>query len=138
MHSEHDLFRAFVVPSKRQRYSELLRNKRGRHKIRFDLDHFKDLDPRVCQKLKPDEQNATDILKILKGLGAPGVCYLISSDPRWDGREMNLSDALREVIGGGQGTFISCISGQLAYFEGEERNERYVCHRKARPGSNAD
>jgi len=30
---------------------------------------------------------------------------------------------------GGRGTFISCVSGVLAYFEGEEPAERYICHR---------
>jgi hypothetical protein len=48
---EKALFEAFVVPAKRQRYSELLDTKRGREKIRFALDHFKDLDLRFCHKL---------------------------------------------------------------------------------------
>ena len=43
---------------------------------------------------------------------------------------MGLSEALAEVIGRGMGTFISCLPGKLAYFEGEERNERYICHRE--------
>lgn len=43
---------------------------------------------------------------------------------------MDLSDALIQVIGRGQGTFISCIPGELAYFEGEEPRERHICRRK--------
>ena len=42
---------------------------------------------------------------------------------------MPLFDALEVAIGGGQGTFISCISGVLGHFEGEEPNERYICRR---------
>jgi hypothetical protein len=133
MHPEKALFQAFVLPSKRQRYSELLEMKRGRDKIRFSLDHFKHLDPRFCWKIQPAQQNCAEILRILKGLGAPLVCYVMSSDSDLDGREMGLSDALASVVGRGQGTFISCVPGELAYFEGEEPHERYICHREPPP-----
>ena len=53
----------------------------------------------------------------------------MSSDIELDGREMGLTQALADVIGRGQGTFISCVQGKLAYFETEEPNERYICHR---------
>jgi hypothetical protein len=42
---------------------------------------------------------------------------------------MPLYDALEIAIGRGQGTFISCITGVLGYFEGEEADERYICQR---------
>jgi len=69
MHSEKALFQAFAVPAKRRRYIDLLDTIRGREKIRLALDHFKDLDPRFCRRVKPAEQNPTDILRILNGLG---------------------------------------------------------------------
>ena len=121
---EESVFKTFIVPSKREHYVELLASKRGREKILFSLDHFKDLDARFCKVVRPSEQNPKDILRILTGLGAPATCYAISSWSALDSREMNLSVALKEVIGCGMGTFLSCIAGRLAYFEGEERNER--------------
>jgi len=42
---------------------------------------------------------------------------------------MDLLEALDAVIGSGQGTFVSCIAGKLAYFESEDLGERYICHR---------
>ncbi len=132
MHPEEALFETFIVPSKRQRYLDFLETKRGRDKILAALDHFKDLDPRFCAKVRPVEQNANDILRILRSCGAPTVRHLISSEHRWDGRKMPLSDALGEIIGGGSGTFVSCIPGELAYFEGEGQNERYICRREGR------
>lgn len=93
MHPENKLFETLAVPSKRQRYIELLDTKRGREKIRLSLDHFKDLDPRFCRRIKPSEQNLPEILRILKGLGAPPVCYVMSSDSELNGREMDLSEA---------------------------------------------
>jgi hypothetical protein len=45
------------------------------------------------------------------------------------GREMDLLEALEDTVGGGMGTIISCVPGELAYFESEEQGERYICHR---------
>jgi hypothetical protein len=128
MHPEKALFEAFTVPTKRRRYQELLDTKRGREKIRFALDHFKDLDPRFCYRIKPGEQNPPEVLRIVKSLGAPSSCYVMSSCNELDGREMDLLEALKDIIGRGQGTVVSCVPGKLAYFESEELNERYVCH----------
>ena len=127
---EKALFQAFVAPRKRQRYIELLNSTAGREKILRSLDHFKDLDPSFCHRVKPTEQNLAGVLRLLKSLGAPATCYLVSANGEWDGREIGLSEALTAVIGGGWGTFVSCVPGVLAYFEGEEPAERYICHRK--------
>ena len=107
----------------------MLDTKNGREKVRLALDHFKHLDSRFCHRIKPAEQNPVDILRILKALGAPAVCHVMSSDREFDGRELALSEALRDIVGRGQGTFISCVPGKLAYFESEEPGERYLCHR---------
>jgi hypothetical protein len=128
-HREEALFEAFAVSIKRQRYVELLTTKRGRDKIRFALDHFSDLDSRFCKQVDPSEQTPSGVLRILKGLGAPSRCYVMSSGSELDGREMELADALTEVVGRGMGTFVCCIPGELAYFEGEEPKRRYICHR---------
>lgn len=130
MDAEVALFRAFALPAKRQRYVELIATNRGREKILSSLDHFKDLDPRVCRQLNASEQNAPEILRMLKSLGAPPMCYVMSSDRELDGRELDLQQALRKIVGRGQGAFVSCLPGELAYFEGEETRARYLCHRK--------
>ncbi|MBN4057132.1 hypothetical protein JYU19_02370 [bacterium AH-315-J21] len=62
----------------------------------------------------------------LKVKGAPSECYVISNDERFDGKLMDLSAALDSATGHGMGTIISCIPGKLAYFEGEESDDRYV------------
>ena len=126
---EKALFESFMAPEKKRRYLELLDSVRGREKIRFGLDHFGDLDPRFCHRIKPSEQHFPDILHSLKSLGAPSLCYVMSSGDELDGREMELSEALRDIIGRGVGAFVSCVPGELAYFESEDINERYICHR---------
>lgn len=131
---EKALFEAFIVPRKKRRYVELVGTKRGREKIRLSLDHFADLDPRFCHRINPSEHLLPSILKKLKDLGAPSECYVASSDAELDGQEMDLTQALKDVVGRGMGTFLSCLTGRLAYFESEERNERYICFVPSRAG----
>jgi hypothetical protein len=54
---------------------------------------------------------------------------MMSASSKLDGHETELRSALQATVGYGDGTFISCLSGRLAYFEGEERNERYILER---------
>jgi hypothetical protein len=44
---------------------------------------------------------------------------------------MPLSKALSSTVGYGMGTLISCVPGELAYYESEERGERYVLRHAA-------
>ena|SRR5579859_4334512 len=129
MNEEQVLFATFVIPTKRARYVELLGTRRGREKVRRALDHFNDLDPRFCRKLHGRDANRAAVLHALQKLGAPHQCRIISVNADVDGCEMPLADALEITIGGGCGTFISCIGGTLGYFEGEGPNERYICLR---------
>ena len=74
----------------------------------------------------PNEHYAPQVAAKLKLLGASDRCYLISSGSDLDGRFMDLEEALSDVIGFGNGTFISCIPGKLGYFEFEDMGERYL------------
>jgi hypothetical protein len=60
-------------------------------------------------------------------MGAGPKCWIISEWDKLDAREMDLETALRETIGYGMGTIISCIPGKLAYFEDEQ--DRYILRR---------
>jgi hypothetical protein len=124
---EEALVKSFVLSSKRDRYLNLLATARGRNRVRSYLDHFDDLDRRVCKLVAAPDQNPIALLKILRDLGAPSRCYVMSSG-ELDGHEMELSDALAGVVGYGFGTFISCVTGRLAYFESETAKRRYICH----------
>jgi hypothetical protein len=127
---ERSLFDSFILPRRKRRYLELLGAKDGRDKICLSLDHFKDLDPRYARRLRPQEHNAVSVYNLLRSHGAPDLCHLMSSSAEFDNREMPLLEALQRVVGYGQGTFISCVPGRLAFFESEEVGERYLCLRK--------
>ncbi|MCZ6573439.1 MAG: hypothetical protein O7C98_09780 [Planctomycetota bacterium] len=129
MDHEEALIRAFVVPEKRGRLVQLLSRPKRREKATGTFAHFRDLDPRYATLIPPGDQHARSIEAILREKGAPDTCYVLSEDAEFDGREMPLGEALSGTHGFGMGTFISCIPGRLAFFEGEDPGGRYVLER---------
>jgi hypothetical protein len=124
-HEEH-FARSFVVPEKKERYLSLLQSARGRKKLIAGFHHCRDLDSRFVKLIPSDRQSAQSIEESLKKSGAPEVCYVMSENPKIDGKQMNLSSALLEIVGMDAGALVSCIPGKLAYFEMEGLSERYL------------
>lgn len=120
MNHEEQLIRAFVVPTKRDRYVEMIATAKGRQKFLRELSHFKSLDSRRCFNLPKGVHTAEQIAAFLSKKGAPQTCRVISENCGLDRRELVLADALQEVIGYQMGTFLSCVPGRLAYFENED------------------
>ena len=50
----------------------------------------------------------------------------MSENKNMDGIDMNLKDALNEIIGGGSGHLLILEKGKIVYYESEEMEERYV------------
>ena len=129
---ERELVRAFFAPEVRPHYLRLLSTPRGRKKLVARLAHTDLLDDRFAYRIDSRKQTVAAIEDELGRRGAPANCHAISEDSRVDGRQMELRDALEAVVGSGMGTFLSCIAGRLAYFEGEEPGARYLCERAYR------
>ena len=123
------LIDAFVSPARRDRYLALLTSSKGRAKLRGKLAHFRDLDRRYVFRIAASEHTVEAISDLLRSKGAPATCYALSESVELDDRELELSAALEAVVGRGIGTFLSCIPGQLGYFEGEESGDRYLLWR---------
>jgi hypothetical protein len=85
-----------------------------------------DFDGKFKVELKPSQQNPEDVKRILKQCGAPPVCHVMSESSEVDGRDLPLKTAIEEVLDYGLGSVISCIPGQLAYYEGEMPSDRFV------------
>ncbi len=126
-----DLVATFVIRDRRGRYLKLLATAHGREKLRKDLAHFADLDLRLATPIQ-GAHGASAIAEMLRAKGAAQSCYSLSESSQLDNRELPIADALEAIVGRGMGTFLSCIPGRLAYFEGEERGERYILERDAR------
>ena len=131
LNHETEFIRHFVISPKRRRYLSLLETRKGRKKLVEALDHFDELDTRYAQLLPANAQTVSQIGALLKRKGAPERCYVTSSNEDIDAREMSLRAALEKTVGTGSGTIISCIPGKLAYFEGEEQNQRYILEHPA-------
>jgi hypothetical protein len=124
---EESLVRAFILPQRRERYLEMIAKPKRRQVFAESLAHFKHLDMRFAVRIPPNQQHANDIAKILKSKGAPATCCAFSEWSEIDGRVISLDEALKTIVGGGMGTFLSCIPGRLAYFEDED--ERWILER---------
>jgi hypothetical protein len=129
MDEERELIRRFVVPTKRRRMLEFLANPRKRPRITASLAHFRDLDPRWVVPVPPTQHFPAHLERLLRRLGAGDSCYVISENRELDARRLPLSEALECVVGRGMGTLISCVPGQLAFFEGEGPSDRCILAR---------
>jgi len=126
---EREIVRAFLTPEQRPRCLGLLSTAKGRKKFIARLTHSDPLDPRFAHLIDPQEQSIYSIEDQLRERGAPATCYVISEDPRLERRRMPLRGTLEATVGSGMATFLSCIVGRLAYFEGEEPGARHLCER---------
>ena len=128
MNHEEDLIKAFFVPTKRERYLEMIANPRKRKKFLLELSHFKALDPRYCFAVPKVEHTAEQIAAFLTRKGATPSCWVTSEDSDLDGKELPLLEVLKKVVGYQMGTFLSCVPGKLAYFEDED--DRWILVRR--------
>ena len=120
---------SFIVKPRRERAKELLGSSKNRHKFTSKFDHH-GLDYFIPECIRPIEaryQHAPNIVNILRAMGAPEACHVIGG--RRDGEDIELLAALKDTVGYGIGSVLSCIPGKLAYFEGELR-ERFLLVRK--------
>lgn len=127
MHNEHALIAAFVKRSKRDRYREILSNPRLRHKFTNQLAHFADFDPKYRVSLPSNKLFVDNIALELQRRHSPSIVFAISEDPFLDEKEFPLVDALKQIVGRGMGTVLSCIPGRLAFVETED--ERFILER---------
>jgi hypothetical protein len=131
---EHEVgfVNSFMVRERRARALELLSAPSKRSKQLDRLDHSPDLEPKYCEPIAPASQSSADIERLLRAYGAPDQAYVLSSRRTLDGKVLGLRGALNEVVGQGMGSVISCIPGQLAYYEGESAGQRCILRRDAR------
>jgi len=71
-------------------------------------------------EIPPPNSDPDDIYKLLMKNGAEKMCYSLSYSEKVDGKELPLQEALEHAVGFGFPSIISCIPGELAYFEAEQ------------------
>lgn len=116
---EEAILRGFIRRERVDRWVALLKSKPRRNKLRGELAHRFEFDGRYMRALSREEDSVQGLYALLRELGAPEDCYLMS-EGGYDGSEMELLEALELVYATGTGTVISCVPGKLAYYEGED------------------
>jgi len=129
MNHEEATIRAFIRHNRQERCLRFLSDPKRRKRFTAELAHFRELDAKYALRIPPNQQNPASVLKLLVSMGAVSKGWIISENSDLDGQEMELDAALKETIGRGMGTIISCIPGRLAYFEDEDG--RYILQRSA-------
>ncbi|ASI35224.1 hypothetical protein A0126_16740 (plasmid) [Exiguobacterium sp. N4-1P] len=71
-------------------------------------------------EIKPPNSWPDDTYDLLKQHGASDTCYCLSENELISGKTLPLREALEHAIGFGFASIISCIPGELAYFEAEQ------------------
>ncbi len=127
VNNEQALIAVFVKRSKRDRYREILSNPRLRHKFTKQLAHFSDFDPRYRLPIPSNRLFVDNVAIELQRRHSPNVVFAISEDPALDQKELPLVEALKQIVGRGMGTVLSCIPGHLAFVETED--ERFILER---------
>jgi len=128
---EEALIRAFAAPERADRYLILLASPRRRAKFLSVLAHGFQPDMRFARRLLGSDSHTSAIERTLRELGAPAICHCVSDNPKLDGKDLPLAEALAATVGYGMGTLISCLPGELAYYEAEDPAERYILRRAA-------
>jgi len=127
VHNEQALIAAFVKRNKRERYREILRNPHLRHKFTSQLAHFADFDPKYRLPFASNKLFVDNIAFELQKRHSPNLVFAISEDPTLDQKEVLLIEALKQIVGRGMGTVLSCLPGRLVFVETED--ERYILER---------
>jgi hypothetical protein len=98
-----------------------------RHKFTKLLAHFTDFDPKYRQPISSAKLCVENMALELQKRHAPSIVYAISEDPTLDQKELPLVEALKQIVGRGMGTVLSCIPGRLALVRTED--ERFILER---------
>ena len=120
---------AFVVSGKQERMLALLKKPKNRRKLTDMFAHFSEFDVRCIVEIPSRHQHVSDIVHLLSDMGAPETCYVMSEKSSLDRKQMELREAILAVVGLNMGSLVSCIAGQLAYYEGEGQGVRCILQR---------
>ena len=132
---EEQLFRELIDPAQQRRLLTLSKLK-NRKKLLSYLPHSIRFDERYASTIPPNQQSSKQILRLLLNRGAPREVYVVSEAPDLDAHVLDIQDAVEHIVGSGLASIISCIPGQLAYYEGEEANDRVILDKRHSPPSN--
>jgi hypothetical protein len=122
---EAKVIQRFVKKDKQERYLGFVSSSKNRWKFTKELPHFKDFKWNLFEAL--DKNEDFTILTALQGSNLHGKsCYVISFDPEIDTKEMDVSDAIAQIINYNMGTILVFGDAEMIVYGGEEVKSRYI------------
>ncbi len=116
-----EVIQLFVLKSRRNRFIELLENKRRYEDFLKNLLHDpRYLDPESVIKLSGQERAPKAVFDALQKLGAGKMGYLVSLELQQDGYIGELKAILSKIVQSGDETLVYCPEGRVGYYEGHE------------------
>ena len=109
---ETALVSTFVIPDKRDRYTEFLQKPKRRQEILNRFNHFFDFVPDLSIRTKRTSES--ELARLLRSYGAGVEGYVIGGDR--DAQDLPLQEAIFSCLDSPSGAIISCIPGRLALF----------------------
>lgn len=116
---ENSFVNVFVLPNKRERWSQLLGGRR-RFTILGRLAGWDDFVPTLMQQLPTGIAVETIVNAICIEVGTSDkLCWVVSDWPEIDRKLMPLREAIQKAVGLGLGTLVSVVPGVLIFYESE-------------------
>jgi hypothetical protein len=116
-----EFVKTFVSDNRQERILTLSGKQKDRTKLGRILGNSDIFKEAFVHQIIPKQQNVNSIYEILKAKGAGPYCTLYSERLQWDGRMLELKEAIQKILGYGIATVIICDPHRLAFFEGEDR-----------------
>lgn len=123
--NESEIISSFIKKEDRERVRFLLESERGRKKFLSSLSH-KFIDKVEPKFIKRITGTKAEVIKIVLDYFSKKEINIISEDYKLDKTDIEINEALENIVGYGMGTIIYSIDGNLMYYEGEDQNENYL------------
>jgi hypothetical protein len=123
---ETKVIQRFIVSPKQERYLSFIQKEKTRDKFVKELAHFSS-QLKDFEEIKGNEWKVIEVA--LANLGNPSDCYIISESSKFDGKRMQIDEALK-VIGNGMGSLLVFGDAEQVYYEGEGPSDRWISKRK--------
>lgn len=126
MTQDEEFVKAFINKDNQRRYLALLSTAKGRIKFRKSLGHFNGIRDDRAEVVPASNHGPESVFQLLKGKGANNKGYFICGLAQYDALEMPLYNSLLELYDRGIGYIISCVPGNLAFYQGEYSRDQLI------------
>ena len=122
---EVKVIKKFIDKTKQDRFIQFISTPKNRNKFIEELAHFNylkwDLFTVVTRNIEQTIIKSLQIHKVPSEL-----CYAISEDQDLDTQTLNTLQAIKEIIGRGNGTILVFGDANIIFYEGEGVKSRYI------------